>query len=174
MEEIILKKISVFKTSINKHLLETINSFVENNKNIFNHKSWDCENKTSFNIYKNILYEVQEFDYIRKEIQKKIEEVIFINHNKNIPFLINESWINVMKQNSYQEFHNHRTRTGAGVLYLSDDNSPIEFTIFPEDNRKSIKPNKADLILFDATTFHRVYESDKQRISLAFNFSIDA
>jgi hypothetical protein len=119
------------------------------------------------------LYEVPEFDYIRKEVQKKIEEVIFINHNKNIPFLINESWINIMQQNSYQEFHNHRTRTGAGVLYISDDNSPIEFTIFPEDTRKSIKPKKADLILFDATTFHRVYESDKQRISLAFNFTIN-
>jgi hypothetical protein len=157
LEEIILKKISVFKTSINKHLLETIKSFVEDNKNIFNHKSWHCENKTSFNIYKNILYEVQEFDYIRKEVQKKI----------------NESWINIMQQNSYQEFHNHRTRTGAGVLYISDDNSPIEFTIFPEDTRKSIKPKKADLILFDATTFHRVYESDKQRISLAFNFTIN-
>ena len=55
-------------------------------------------------------------------------------------------------------------------LYLTDQNSKIEFSLFPDDTRKNIVPEKNDLLLFDSNIFHRVLESDKERISLAFNF----
>ena len=39
-----------------------------------------------------------------------------------------------------------------------------------EYTRKKITPEKGDLLLFDASTYHRVLDSKKERISLAFNF----
>ena len=87
-----------------------------------------------------------------------------------MPFYIDESWINVLQENGYQEFHQHLGSSGSGVLYLSNENSSIEFAVFPENTRKKITPEKGDLLLFDSTTFHRVIDSKKERISLAFNF----
>ena len=51
-----------------------------------------------------------------------------------------------------------------------EENSNIEFCDFLADVRKQITPHKGDLLIFDAKTYHRVIDSDKERISLAFNF----
>lgn len=57
------------------------------------------------------------------------------------------------------------------MLYLSSNNSAIEFAVFPEDIRKKIIPEKLDLLLFEGNTFHRVLDSkNNNRMSLAFNF----
>jgi len=170
MQEIILKKISIFKTELETHLLETTKFFVENNKDLFQAKSWDCNIKTSLKAFKNILFDVEEFDYVKKSIEEKISEMFKKNMNRNIPFLIYSSWINIMGERGYQEFHNHGDAFGAGVLYLTDENSNIEFCDFVSNTRQQITPKKGDLVLFDAKTFHRVIDSDKERISLAFNF----
>ena len=58
------------------------------------------------------------------------------------------------------------------VLYLTEGNSEIEFIVYPEDIRKKIIPQKGNILLFDGKTFHRVVESKKERISLAFNFKV--
>ncbi len=178
MQEIILKKISVFKTIINSHLLQTVLPFIENNKDKFEYRSWDCNSKTSLKLYKNILYEAGEFKYLRKNIEEKIEEVLYIGDNVDKPFHIFDSWINYYEKGGYQEFHKHETgssRKGSGVLYLSEKNSPIEFGIFPDDIRKKVIPKKSDLLLFDTSTYHRVLDSqEEKRISLAFNFDIHA
>ena len=79
--------------------------------------------------------------------------------------MIHESWVNILGKNGYQEFHNHAHCFGSGVLYLTDDNSSIEFAVFPDDIRKQIVPKKCDLLLFDSSTFHRVLESDKDTIA---------
>ena len=169
IEEIELKKISVYKTKINQHLFETVFSFIKINKKNFTEKSWDCNIKTSKNMHYNILHDVEEFKHLRKAIHEQIENIYFKILNKSVPFYIVESWLNLYQENGYQEFHAHVGGIGAGVLYFSNENSPIEFAIFPEDKRIQIRPEKGDLLLFDASTFHRVLDSKKERISLAFN-----
>ena len=170
MQEIILKKISVFKTSINDHLLKTILPYIESTKDNYQSKTWDCNIKTSFKTYKNILHEVKEFKYIRKAIEEKIDEIL-----EDKPFYIFESWLNLYDKGGYQEFHKHDLygSGGSGVLYLSQENSAIEFSIFPEDKREKIIPKQCDLLLFDNDIHHRVLDSKNQeRMSLAFNFKI--
>lgn len=170
MQEIIIKKVSVYKTKIEDHLLETIKDFIDKNKINFTAKSWECKNKTSIEHYSNILYQVQEFKYIRKNIEKKIEEVLNLTHGIDKPFVIFESWLNFYEEGGYQEFHKH-PQGGSGVLYLSSNNSAIEFAVFPEDIRKKIIPEKLDILLFEGNTFHRVLDSkNNNRMSLAFNF----
>ena len=64
----------------------------------------------------------------------------------------------------------------SGVLYLSSNNSAIQFAIFPEKNvtdRTKIIPQKCELVLFRGDTYHRVLDSkDDNRMSLAFNFNV--
>ena len=170
MQEIILKKVSVFKTSIDNHLLKTIFPYIESNKNEFKSRYWDCNIQTSFETYVNILHQVKEFKHIRKAIEEKIDEIL-----EDKPFYIFESWLNIYDEGGYQEFHKHDLygTGGSGVLYLSEKNSAIEFSIFPEDKRTKVIPNKCELLLFDNTTHHRVLDSkNKERMSLAFNFKI--
>ena len=137
IEEIILKKISIYKSKVNAHVIETALNYILNNLKNFKSKSWNCNLLTSANISTNILYDVVELKYVRE-----------------------------------QEFHKHEGSFGSGVLYLTDNNSSIEFCVFPEDHRKQIHPKKCDLLLFESETFHRVLDSDKQRFSLAFNFQV--
>ena len=54
MQEIILKKEAVYKTQIDTHLFETIFYFISENKKDFLSRSWDCNIKTSLNLFPNI------------------------------------------------------------------------------------------------------------------------
>ena len=90
--------------------------------------------------------------------------------------MITHSWINILNQNGYQEFHQHVVRgekfkEGSGVLYFTKENSKIEFAYFPEQILYNIKPEEGDIIIFDSDLYHRVVDSKKERISLAFNFN---
>ena len=118
------------------------------------------------------MYDVQEFKYVKEHIEKSIKNLLVQNLNKEVPFMIHESWINILSKKGYQEFHKHPGSFGSGVLYFTDNNSSVEFAVFPEDIRKEIVPKKCDILLFDSETFHRVLESDKERYSLAFNFKV--
>ena len=173
IDEIILKKISIYRTKINSHVVDTIFNYTKDNLSNFKSKTWNCNILTSWNVSSNILYDFKEFKDVRENIEKSIENLLLQNFKKNIPFMIHESWINILGQNGYQEFHIHPDSAGSGVLYLTDENSSIEFAILPEEIRKQIIPKKCDLLLFDSSTFHRVLESDKDRFSLAFNFKIN-
>ena len=96
MEEIILKKESVHKTKINTHLFQTIYSFIDENKDNFLSRSWDCNIKTSLNLYPNILHNVGEFKYIRQAITNKIEDMLVYSTGNRQPFYIESSWLNVL------------------------------------------------------------------------------
>ena len=50
------------------------------------------------------------------------------------------------------------------------ENSKIQFAYFPEQVTYSIKPEEGDILIFDSDLYHRVVDSKKERISLAFNF----
>ena len=173
IEELIIKKVSVYITSLeNMHLLETVHAYIENNKDKFTARTWDCNIKTSAAMYKNILYDVEEFNYLTMNLEKIIKNFLYKTSGKYAPFMIFNSWINILGEHGYQEPHCHGN-CGCGILYLTENNSAIEFIVFPEDLRKKIIPKKGDVILFDGGTHHRVVESKKERISLAFNFKVE-
>jgi|TARA_R100001443_G_scaffold715_4_gene2872 hypothetical protein len=172
MKETVIVKKSFFVSQIdNKHMLETTKTFIETNKEKFTERSWDCEAYTSYGIYKNILFAVGEFIYLREYIEKQISKFL------KKPFMITSSWINVYENGGYQEFHNHIEKNllkqGAGVFYLTDDNSEIEFAVFSENTFHSYKPKLGELIVFDSDLHHRVKHSKKERMSLAFNFKYE-
>ena len=54
LEEIILKKISVFKSKINSHIVDTVSNYTKNNMSSFESRTWNCNISTSFNISNNI------------------------------------------------------------------------------------------------------------------------
>ena len=170
MTETVIFKKSFYKTKIsNVHLLETVRSFIIQNKEKFTERSWDCNINTSKNKFNNILYEVEEFQYITENIEKEIKTLL------KLPFMITNSWINILNENGYQEFHQHLVREekfkkGSGVLYFTKENSKIQFAYFPEQVTYSIKPEEGDILIFDSDLYHRVVDSKKERISLAFNF----
>ena len=172
MKEISLIKKSIFHDNISKlHLIETVKSFIEKNKEKFTERSWDCNIHTSRNIFQNILYDVEEFKYIKEEIEKKIKELIIK------PFMITSSWLNILGKNGYQEFHEHFDvksdfKQGSASFYLTEKNSPIEFAYFAEKiiGELKITPNQGDIVIFDSNIYHRVVDSKDERISLALNF----
>ena len=172
IEEVILKKTSFFKTKINEHVVDTILNYTKDNKENFKSRTWNCNILTSKNLCKNILYHLTEFKYVREHIENAIKNLLMQTFNNETPFMIHDSWLNILDKNGYQEFHRHTEDDGSGVLYLSDDNSAIEFAIFPDDLRTQVEPKKCDLLLFDSSTFHRVLESKQERFSLAFNFKV--
>ncbi len=172
VEEVILKKTSFFKTKINEHVVDTILNYTIDNKENFKSRTWNCNILTSKNLCKNILYHLTEFKYVREHIENAIKNLLRQTFNNETPFMIHDSWLNILDKNGYQEFHRHTEDDGSGVLYLTDDNSAIEFAIFPDDLRTQFQPKKCDLILFDSSTFHRVLESKQERFSLAFNFKV--
>ena len=169
-EETVIFKKSFYKIKIsNVHLLETVTSFIIQNKEKFTERSWDCNINTSVNKFKNILYEVEEFKYITENIEKEIKTLL------KLPFMITSSWINILNKNGYQEFHHHQGRgekfkEGSGVLYFTKENSILEFAYFPAQVTYRIKPEEGDILIFDSDLYHRVVDSKKERISLAFNF----
>ncbi len=176
IQEIIIQKVSVHIAEVKSpHLLETVRIYIENNKQHFLDRSWTCNVKTSLGITKNILYDVEEFKYLREEIEKIVRLHLYEHFKKSKPFAIFDSWINILQENGYQEPHIHGDCV-SGVLYLSEENSDIEFLVFTNYNvndiRQSLKPKKGQILLFDGKTYHRVTESKKERISLAFNIKV--
>jgi hypothetical protein len=171
MKETVIFKKSFYQSKLsNAHLLETVRTFIIENKEKFTERSWDCNINTSKNKFKNILYEVDEFKYVTENIEKEIKTLL------KAPFMIAGSWINILNENGYQEFHQHvvqgeKFKEGSGVLYFTKENSNIEFAYFSEAVTKKIKPEAGDIILFDSDLYHRVIDSKKERISLAFNFN---
>ena len=172
IEEVILKKTSFFKTKINEHVVNTILNYTKDNKENFKSRTWNCNILTSKNLCKNILYHLTEFKYVREHIENAIKNLLMQTFNNETPFMIHDSWLNILDKNGYQEFHRHTEDDGSGVLYLTDNNSAIEFAIFPDDLRTQVEPKKCDLLVFDSSTFHRVLESKQERFSLAFNFKV--
>ena len=174
IKEIIVKKTSVYHTSLsNMHLLESIYAYLESNRDKFTSRSWDCSVRTSLNITQNILYSEEEFKHLANEIENIVKNLLYKSFARRTPFHIYESWINIYREHGYQESHTHRQGCGVGCLYLTEQNSDIEFIIFSEDIRTRITPKKGDILFSDGGTWHRVLESKNERLSLAFNFVIE-
>jgi len=138
IEEIVIKKISAYRTSLeNMHLLETVHSYIENNKDKFIDRTYNCNVQTSQKVIKNILYDVGEFNYLTTNLENMIKGFLHQTLGKHAPFIIFESWINIYGKNGYQEPHTHVPPgeggvIGVGCLYLTDNNSEIQFIVYPE------------------------------------------
>tara|TARA_Y100000114_G_C11624578_1_gene261320 strand:+ start:163 stop:684 length:522 start_codon:yes stop_codon:yes gene_type:complete len=168
MEEIIIKKISVIKTKINIDKLHLIEKYVNMYEGKFKKRTWGDNVKTSLSLCQNVLHNVVDFKDIKNEIEEQLRNY-FEKNEQNIPFLINESWVNLLDKYGYQDYHTHKPAFAAGTLYINDENSDIEFATFPEDNTKKLTPKKGDLYFWPGDLHHRVMDSDKRRVSLSFN-----
>lgn len=171
MEEILIQKTCIYKSKIDTSIIDEVTPGLSDAR-LYNEQTWRCNSNTTLSRYGNILYERKDLQKIKTALVQQVEMFFLQNTLNDKPFMITESWVNVMGPNGYQEFHNHEGIFGSGVLYLSSNNSDIEFCVFPQGYRKSVSPKKGDVIIFDAKTYHRVLHSDKERMSLAFNFRI--
>tara|TARA_R100001530_G_scaffold9585_1_gene9678 strand:- start:5864 stop:6379 length:516 start_codon:yes stop_codon:yes gene_type:complete len=167
MKEIILTKTSVYRDVLShRHFFRNFEAFMKLNKPSFTEESWDCYAQTSLNVTRNIL-ELSEFRYIKEHLT-----ILFKKFYKEQPFMISDSWINIYNQHGFQEFHCHPAHPWAGVMYLTNDNSEIEFiNFYPKEIKMKIKPKKFDIFIFEGSTYHRVLpqKNTTERLSLTFN-----
>lgn len=161
---------TIYKGILNKSTVDNSLIFAKKYQDKFQQKSWDCDLRTSLNITDNIL-NCRNLLELKQNVLAHIDAFMELR-NTYYDGYIDGSWINVYEKNNYQEFHNHISdvvKGFSGVLYLSENNSEIEFGI---ESRIKFKPELGEIFIFDDTHLHRVLpnKNDNLRISLAFNF----
>ena len=131
------------------------------------------------------------FELIIKEVQALVHLYasrlgIDIHRNK---FSCSEAWLNVYKQNDFQEFHHHAGHHFSAVYYvkvpknssdiifespLPPDMKPLPISLFSPitDQRARYSAVEGNCIIFRSNIRHCVpaHHGDEDRISLAFNF----
>ena len=83
-------------------------------------------------------------------------------------------WLNVAEEGGYNMPHHHGLITNmSGVLYLTDENSEIEFLcdFLRGDRSFKVQPKLFDLLIFPSYLYHFVHPSTskEKRISISFN-----
>ena len=127
-----------------------------------------------------------------KILLNKIEEKVFEftkAHGSNYKYKVKESWLNIYKNNDYQEFHHHSGYTFSAVYFLKSSEkcakivfeNPTEPDMLPvigikQHNDLSFKdysfnPIQNSLIIFRSYMRHMVelQSVDFERISVAVN-----
>jgi len=161
---------SIYKSNIKKEMLNEAVQFVNKLQHQFQERSWDCPIRTSYNVNDNIL-NCRNLINLKRQIQLHLDEFMY-SREFYYDGYIKKSWINIYEKGFYQEFHQHISsidKSFSGVLYLSENNSAIEFDLVA---RHKIIPQFGDILIFDDDLFHRVIPNNNNdlRISLAFNF----
>ena len=103
---------------------------------------------------------------------KKELEILLENYFNNIYGLkLDYGWLNVLTNDSYNKPHTHPSTgvTDSAVLYLSSENSNINFT--KDSEVVEIKPKMFDLLIFPYNLLHYVLPEKRRekRISYAMN-----
>lgn len=160
----------IYSEFLDKDFCEEAKDFVYKNKDKFTENPWRCKVKTSRNVTQNIL-NAKPLHNIKMHISSHIENYMRLTNEWYLGY-IDSSWINIYNEGDYQEFHNHANKLKhwiCGVLYLSEENSEIEFGL---EKRISVNPSFSQLLIFPDFLYHRVLHSQKNkiRVSLAFNF----
>ena len=117
---------------------------------------------------------------IRKGTQYHMHESKFdgsenlFNELNNFKHRLIHLWLNVAEEGGYNMPHHHGLITNmSGVLYLTEDNSEIEFLsdFLRGDRTYKVKPKLFDLLIFPAYLYHFVHPSTskEKRISVSFN-----
>jgi len=149
-------------------------------------ENWEC------NTYNTLgTFELSNDEYF-KILLNKIEEKVFEftkAHGSDYKYKTNVSWINIYKNNNYQELHSHTGSTFSAVYFLKSSEkcakiifeNPIEPDMLPiisikQHNDLSLKtcsfnPIQNSLIIFRSYMRHMVelQTVDFERISVAVN-----
>ena len=161
---------NIYHSKLDINIAKKASNIILDHQNKFNQNTWNCQVRTSKAIYDNIL-NLKELHELKINTISHIENYMHLNNNF-IDGYIHESWINIYEKNFYQEFHTHENFVNkyySGVIYLTNDNSEIEFDV---SFRKTIKPEFSDILIFPDNYPHRVSPNlnENLRISLAFNY----
>ena len=165
-----------YKSTLNENVVKKSYDFLQTIIKDFNHKTWDCNIKTSYNITNNIL-NYPELHSLKMNVLGHIDNFMRLRNTLFYGY-IDDSWVNVYEKDFYQEPHVHTSpvnRFISGVLYLTEVNSPIWFEpLFIPFNRFNIVPDLGDILLFNDDLPHSVAKNEKDglRVSLAFNFKL--
>lgn len=131
------------------------------------------------------------FDHIKNEITAMVHlfaSRLGVDVNKN-KFKCNEGWLNIYKQNDFQEFHHHAGHQFSAVYYvqtppnsseiifespLAPDMKPLPIVLhnYVTDSRAKYNVDAGQCIIFRSNLRHCVpsHQGTDERISLAFNF----
>ena len=145
--------------------------------------------KNSISMSENIeILKIDKLNFLKNKLMEEVE-----NYTKNIlkyenNFIITTSWTTNTKINESSKSHIHTNSMLSGVFYVECDEEvdAISFTNF-NSSGWSLKPKEYNiynsskytfpvrknlLILFPSETVHTVeeHETEKERISIAFNF----
>jgi len=154
---------------------KTKNNTVENSGNRYSDDTYILNNPILTNLKNEIMLNVRRYaDYI-------------ICPEDNIEFFITQSWLNYTLKKGYHPVHNHPNSILSGVLYIKTFPEKDEIVFHKKDyeaikfdpsslnmfnsNRRHLKVNSKDLIIFPSSLDHSVpiKDTDFERISLAFN-----
>ena len=152
--------------SVCKKAVEIITPHLEK----FKEQPWDCKVRTSNTLTYNIL-NIPALHELKMHALSHVYNYMY-QTKLFIDGYIKESWVNIYEKDFYQEFHTHTDPVNnyiSAVIYLTDENSEIEFNIA---KRTKTKPEFSEILIFPGHLPHRVIQNknDKLRISLAFNF----
>ena len=127
------------------------------------------ENK--FSIKKGTQYHIEEGKFEGSEyLFKEINNFMMMHFKHRVIHL----WLNVAEEGGYNLPHHHGSITNmSGVLYLTNENSDIEFLsdFLRGDKSFVIKPKLFDFLVFPSYLYHLVHPSisKEKRISVSFN-----
>jgi len=103
--------------------------------------------------------------------KEELNNCLNIYLKNNFYFEIQNAWLNVLGNDSYNKPHFHpcETQLYSGVYYLSNDNNVITF--IKEDQTFEIEPKMFDLLIFPYNLIHYVLPAKRsqKRICYAFN-----
>jgi hypothetical protein len=165
-----INKATFYTSKIDNDVCKKAFDLVTNHQEKFTEQPWSCDVRTSNNITNNIL-NVPDFHDLKMHALTHVYNYMYLKKMFTDGYIKN-SWVNIYEKNSYQEFHIHTDPTHkyiSAVIYLTEDNSEIEFDV---RKRIKVKPEFSNIIIFPDDLEHRALENknDKLRISLAFNF----
>lgn len=167
---------NIYKNNVLESVAIKSFNFLETIIDNFDHKTWDCDIKTSYNITNNIL-NFPELHSLKMNVLSHIDNFMRLRNNFYNGY-IDASWVNVYEKNFYQEQHVHTSeirRFICGVVYLTKINSSICFTPnYNPINKFEVTPQFSEIIIFNDDLPHSVDKNKNEglRVSLAFNFKI--
>ena len=185
---------AIYQTELNfdvNLLTDRVYKIYEENKNI--KSDWYCDTWNS--LLNHNLIEDKHFNNLLYEISNNVK--IFSKEyqlEENKKLACSAAWVNISKQNNFQEFHNHANSHFSVVFYIKTKkncgniifkNTEAFFDMFTLPIQKdsynilncktySVEPKDNMLLIFRSNLQHMVEKniSNSDRISLSANFKI--
>ena len=185
---------AIYQTELNFDvdlLTDKVYQIYEENKNI--KSDWYCDTWNS--LLNHNLIEDKHFNNLLYEISNNVK--IFSKEyqlEENKKLACSAAWVNISKQNNFQEFHNHANSHFSVVFYIKTKkncgniifkNTEAFFDMFTLPVKKdsynilncktySVEPKDNMLLIFRSNLQHMVEKniSNSDRISLSANFKI--